>query len=53
VFARDLSNNQFNGIISPSIWSISWKLTVLNLSGNNFSGSLPLVTNPQSVLETL
>ncbi|CAM6068457.1 unnamed protein product [Sphagnum tenellum] len=49
----DVSNNQFNGIIPPSIWNISKNLTNLNLSGNNFSGNLPRVTNPQNVLETL
>ncbi|CAK9871532.1 unnamed protein product [Sphagnum jensenii] len=49
----DVSNNQFNGIIPPSIWNISTNLTNLNLSGNNFSGNLPHVTNPQNVLETL
>ncbi|CAK9268847.1 unnamed protein product [Sphagnum jensenii] len=49
----DLSNNQFSGIIPPSIWNISTNLTVLNLSGNNFFGNLPNVTNPQSLLETL
>ncbi|CAK9218046.1 unnamed protein product [Sphagnum troendelagicum] len=49
----DLSNNQFSGIIPPSIWNISRNLTVLNLSGNNFFGNLPIVTNPQSLLETL
>ncbi|KAH8971038.1 hypothetical protein BDL97_02G121800 [Sphagnum fallax] len=49
----DLSNNQFSGIIPPSIWNISKNLTVLNLSGNNFFGNLPNVTNPQSLLETL
>ncbi|KAH8971048.1 hypothetical protein BDL97_02G122500 [Sphagnum fallax] len=49
----DLSNNQFSGIIPPSIWNISRNLTVLNLSGNNFFGNLPNVTNPQSLLETL
>ncbi|KAH9571937.1 hypothetical protein CY35_02G120300 [Sphagnum magellanicum] len=48
----DVSNNQFNGIIPPSIWN-STNLTNLNLSGNNFSGNLPPVTNPQNVLETL
>ncbi|CAN5966343.1 unnamed protein product [Sphagnum jensenii] len=30
----DLSDNQFNGSISPSIWSIIPKLNVLNLSNN-------------------
>ncbi|CAK9268839.1 unnamed protein product [Sphagnum jensenii] len=49
----DLSNNQFSGIIPPSIWNISTNLTFLNLSGNNFSGNLPPVTNPQNFLETL
>ncbi|KAH8971059.1 hypothetical protein BDL97_02G122700 [Sphagnum fallax] len=49
----DLSNNQFSGIIPPSIWNISTNLTFLNLLGNNFSGNLPPVTNPQSFLETL
>ncbi|KAH8971042.1 hypothetical protein BDL97_02G122000 [Sphagnum fallax] len=49
----DLSNNQIHGIIPPSIWNNSKGLTVLNLSGNNFSGNFPNVTNPQSVLETL
>ncbi|KAH8971061.1 hypothetical protein BDL97_02G122900 [Sphagnum fallax] len=49
----DLSNNQFSGIIPPSIWNISRNLTVLNLSGNNFFGNLLNVTNPQSLLETL
>ncbi|KAH9571952.1 hypothetical protein CY35_02G120500 [Sphagnum magellanicum] len=49
----DVRNNQFNGIIPPSIWNISTNLTNLNLSGNNFSGNLPPVTNPQNVLETL
>jgi hypothetical protein len=49
----DLSNNQFSGIIPPSIWNISTNLAVLNLSGNNFFGNLPNVTNPQSLLETL
>ncbi|CAK9218041.1 unnamed protein product [Sphagnum troendelagicum] len=49
----DLSNNQISGIIPPSIWNISTNLIVLNLSGNNFSGNLPPVTNPQSLLETL
>jgi protein brassinosteroid insensitive 1 len=49
----DLSNNQFSGIIPPSIWNISTNLTVLNLSGNNFFGNLPNVTNLPSLLETL
>ncbi|KAH8971045.1 hypothetical protein BDL97_02G122300 [Sphagnum fallax] len=49
----DVSNNQFNGIIPPSIWNTSTMLTILNLSGNNFSGNFPHVTNPKNLLETL
>ncbi|KAH8970992.1 hypothetical protein BDL97_02G119200 [Sphagnum fallax] len=37
----DLSYNQFNGSISPSVWSNISKLNVLNLSNNKLYGILP------------
>jgi hypothetical protein len=44
---RDLSDNQFNGSISPSIWSIIPKLNVLNLSNNKLHGKLPTMKDLQ------
>jgi hypothetical protein len=44
----DLSNNQFSGIIPPSIWNISTNLTVLNLSGNNFLATFQMSQTHQA-----
>ncbi|KAH8958446.1 hypothetical protein BDL97_06G024500 [Sphagnum fallax] len=38
----DLSFNQLNGSLSPSIWSIT-NLNMLDLSENNFSNNLPII----------
>jgi hypothetical protein len=38
----DLSFNQLNGSLPPSIWSIA-NLNVLDLSENNFSNNLPII----------
>jgi Leucine-rich repeat (LRR) protein len=38
----DLSSNQLNGSLSPSIWSIT-NLNMLDLSENNFSNNLPII----------
>ncbi|KAH8971012.1 hypothetical protein BDL97_02G120700 [Sphagnum fallax] len=43
----DLSDNQFNGSISPSLWSIIPKLNVLNLSNNKLHGKLPTMKDLQ------
>ncbi|CAM6007966.1 unnamed protein product [Sphagnum balticum] len=43
----DLSDNQFNGSISPSIWSKIPKLNVLNLSNNKLYGKLPTMKDVQ------
>ncbi|CAN5966329.1 unnamed protein product [Sphagnum jensenii] len=43
----DLSYNQFNGSISPSVWSNIPKLNVLNLSNNKLYGKLPTMKDLQ------
>jgi hypothetical protein len=43
----DLSYNQFNGSISPSLWSKIPLLNVLNLSNNKLYGKLPTMKDMQ------
>jgi Leucine-rich repeat (LRR) protein len=43
----DLSDNQFNGTIPPSIWTTIPKLNVLNLSNNKLYGKLPTMQQLQ------
>ncbi|KAI7991426.1 Receptor-like protein 34 [Camellia lanceoleosa] len=49
----DLSNNQFHGVIPSCLVNFSENLLVLNLQGNNFSGTIPQTFRQASKLRTL